>query len=87
MIFPVFLDFFSNSMIFQGLEKVFSIFQVSMIFPEAGNPDPFCQFYFFFYYLPIYLFYDICHAEFSKKLVCLRLEILFHSGPGNITEL
>ncbi len=38
MFFPGFLDFFSNSMIFPGPEKVFFIFQVSMIFPEAGNP-------------------------------------------------
>ncbi len=34
------LGLFLNSMIFPGLEKVFFIFQVSMIFPEAGNPAP-----------------------------------------------
>ncbi len=38
--FSRFLGLFPNSMIFPGLEKVFFIFQVSMIFPEAGNPDP-----------------------------------------------
>ena len=37
--FSRFLGLFSNSMIFPGLEKVFFIFQVSRIFPEAGNPD------------------------------------------------
>ncbi len=36
--FSRFFGLFSNSMIFPGLEKVFFIFQVSMIFPEAGNP-------------------------------------------------
>ncbi len=36
--FSRFLGLFSNSMIFPGLENLFFIFQVSMIFPEAGNP-------------------------------------------------
>ncbi len=36
--FSMFFGLFPNSMIFPGLEKVFFIFQVSMIFPEAGNP-------------------------------------------------
>ena len=35
------VDFFSISMIFPGLEEVVFIFQVSMIFPEAGNPVQF----------------------------------------------
>ncbi len=33
------LFFFLDSMIIPGLEKVFTIFQVLMIFPEAGKPE------------------------------------------------
>ncbi len=38
MIFPGFLGFFQIPWFFQVWKKFFFIFQVSMIFPEAGNP-------------------------------------------------